>query len=235
MKSLRQLAEEGNLPIHQNIDSVTLDWIKKNKPNNLINVDCSKVIESVNIDEISRLTPISSWFTSVNKINSLHGKRHLMRVAIYTMYLTSNMKSIVKRNSVTLAALLHDIRRETDKGDEGHAKRGVSWYLDNKDEIYASLNINEIDDNIVIELIEQHEKMSDKDSNLLNILKTADALDRYVQPKKKWWINEDYLNLKPSVELKSFAFDLVVKSEERYLNGSSSRQSILDTLKEMKN
>jgi hypothetical protein len=234
MTSLHKLAEEGNLPLHQNIDPETLEWIKKNKPDDLTNADYSEVANSIDVSKLTQLTPSNIWFTSENKINSLHGIRHLMRVAIYVYYLSKSIENAVKRNSLLLASLLHDIRRETDKTDEGHAKRGADWYQNKQDEIHTSLNIKEIDENIVIELIEQHEEMSDKNSSLLNILKTADALDRYVQPKMKWWINDEYLKLKPTIELKAFAFDLVTRSEEKYLNGIDSVSAVLDSLLEMK-
>lgn len=234
MISLHQLAEEGNLPIHQNLDRETLDWIKINKPDYLINVDYSEVVDSIDVDRIYLLIPNDSWFSSESKINSLHGIRHLMRVTTYASYLSKSIINNVDRNSLLLASLLHDIRRKTDKGDEGHAKRSAGWYLENKDEIHSRLKINEIDEKIVTEIIEHHEKMLDTNSKLLNILKTADALDRYVQPKKKWWINEEYLKLKPSLELKAFAFELVTISEERYLSGYDSVSAVLDSLIKMK-
>lgn len=234
MTSLHQLAEENNLPLHQNLDTETLEWIKNNKPEELVNLDYSDIINSIDIDKISRFTPIHNWFTSKDKVNSLHGIRHLMRVVTYSYYLSSSIKSDSGRNSLLLASLLHDIRRNDDKGDEGHAGRATEWYLKHDNEVHKELNLTDIDSNIIIELIKEHERPSSPKSELLSILKTADALDRYVQPKKKWWIDEEYLELKPSMELKAFAFDLVVKSEEKYLRGVDSKDSIISSLIEMK-
>jgi hypothetical protein len=50
-------------------------------------------------------------------------------------------------------------------------------------------------------------------SRAVDIVKTADALDRYRLPKLKWWINDSYLRCLPPDWIKRTAYDLVVASE----------------------
>ncbi len=235
MISLHYLAEEGKLPIHQNIDIETLEWIKKNQPQNFKNIDYSEISNTIDIDVISKFVSDESWFTSKNKVNSLHGIRHLLRVTTYSYYLSNSINNLIERNSLLLASYLHDIRRKTDQGDKGHSKHGADWYLKHKKSILKKINLENVNHALVNRLIEEHESSTHTNFNLLNNLKTADALDRYIQPKKKWWINEEYLEIIPSTALKAFAFNLVIQSEEKYLKGVTSKLSVIDSLKEMQN
>jgi hypothetical protein len=92
----------------------------------------------------------------------------------------------------------------------------------------------------VIELINRSEYDDQFKSKLINVLqgtgilsqflRTADALDRYRLPKVKWWIDDAYLNKKPSDALKAFAFDLVVRSETDRLQGVSDKDSVFKHL-----
>lgn len=242
MTSLVQQAKKGKLPPHQNIDRETLLWIKDNRPQELIGVSVISVAEDVDTQNISRLTPLNSWFVSPKKVNSLHGKRHSMRVAIYASLLSKNIDQS-QRDCLLMAAILHDIRRMNDKSDEGHANRAVKWYESNKSEVTNTFEMNNINDEIVVELIKLHEQDYEdlisrdfylKYGKLVDILKASDALDRYVQPKKKWWIDEKYLNIKPDLNLKAFAFELVVLSEEKYLSGVDSERSVLSSIEELR-
>jgi hypothetical protein len=67
----------------------------------------------------------------------------------------------------------------------------------------------------------------------IDLLKTADALDRYRLPKTKWWQGDAFLKLLPSTALKSFAFDLVVESERRYLHGTDGVDAVLGAYAEL--
>jgi len=232
--SLVQLAKENKLPLHQNLDFETLQWIKDNEPQEMKDKDLALVARNVDIESISRLTPSSTWFTSSEKVNSLHGVRHLMRVATYAWLLSKEIDK-TQKNSLLVAAVLHDVRRLDDKADEGHAGRAAEWYGENKEDVLSRFKIGTVDDKIIVELIKLHELNSNVSEfrKLLDILKTSDALDRYIQPKQKWWPDDRYLNLKPSLEVKAFAFNLSVKSEEKYLAGSISDEAVLLSLKEL--
>jgi hypothetical protein len=67
----------------------------------------------------------------------------------------------------------------------------------------------------------------------IDLLKTADVLDRYRLPKTKWWQGDAFLKLLPSAALKSFAFDLVVESERRHLHGTDSVDAVLGAYAEL--
>jgi len=242
--SLVQQAKEGKLPLCQNIDTETLQWIKNNEPQELIKVDfisLASLVNNVGIENLSRFTPSTFWFTSSKKANSLHGIRHLMRVTAYTWLLARNMNQ-TRKNSLFIAASLHDIRRLNDKADKGHANRAAKWYEENKDKVLSVFGIDDADNGIIVRLIKTHEQDYDnlKSSKfyreygkLVDILKTSDALDRYIQPKRRWWLKDKYLNLKPGLELKAFAFDLIIKSEERFLSGVDSKEAVLSSLREL--
>lgn len=232
--SLIQLAEEGKLPLHQNLDVETLQWIKNNEPQELNGKDLVAVARNVDIESVSIFSPSPTWFTSSEKVNSLHGIRHLMRVITYAWLLSKEIDE-TQKNSLLVATALHDIRRLDDKADEGHASRAAEWYRENKEEVLNKFKIGTVDDKIIVKLIKLHELNSNVSEfrKLLDILKTSDALDRYIQPKKKWWLDDKYLNLKPSWEVKAFAFNLVIKSEEKYLAGSTSKEAILLSVKEL--
>lgn len=241
--SLIQLADRGNLPLHQDLDSETLNWIRKNEPNEFKNVDFSPIARQIELNKIAKFVPLETWFTSPLKVNSLHGIRHLMRVTIYTYYLSLSLPIDEKlTNSLLIAASLHDIRREDDKGDEGHADRGAEWYGKNDSSVLKKYEVGNIDNSFVGRLISLHEFSDDKlrrnrfyveNYQTVDVLKAADALDRYIQPKKKWWIDDKYLRLVPSIELKVFAYNLILRSEGKYLNGINSKEATLTSLIEM--
>lgn len=239
--NLVQLAEERSLPLLQNLDSDSLQWIKENEPNELKGISVSSIAKSIDVEKISRFVPLSSWFTSESKVNSLHGGRHLMRVTAYSYFLGLSLNE-EQRNSLLVAASLHDIRRLSDKADEGHAERVASWYRENEEEILRAYGVNEVDSAVVFSLIKLHEQAYGQlktdtfylsNRKLVDILKTSDALDRYIQPKIKWWLKEHYLNLIPSQEMKAFAFNLALKSENKYLNTFDSKEAVLSSLKEL--
>jgi len=243
--SLYLLADQGKLPLHQHIDRETLEWIKSNKPVEFEGVDYSAVTDSINIEEISKLFPLETWFISRQTVNTIHGLRHLARVATYVYILAAeHLIPNQEKAEILIAASLHDIRRKDDKGDEGHAHRGADWFIDNKNMILGEFKIDEsqIDVLIIHNLIKFHE-VSNKElvensfysghKILINILRAADALDRYIQPKRKWWINENYLNLVPNIKIKAFAFDFVTRSEEKHLNEVENKISVIETLKEI--
>jgi len=146
-------------------------------------------------------------------------------------------------SNALLAALLHDLRRLDDKGDVGHAQRGAKWASSHWQEIvtYFDLGENEVDRDEVITAISLHETpyanlaqaAYGKHKICADILKTADALDRYRLPKLKWWPNAEFIFLQPSSELSAFAFDLVSRSESQHISGIDSAESIWNSLGEL--
>lgn len=65
---------------------------------------------------------------------------------------------------------------------------------------------------------------------LVDLLKTADALDRYRLPKLKWWPREDLLVHPAPHWLYRLAYFLVVDSECRFLHGVPGNEAVLASL-----
>jgi len=236
---LIRLAQQKNLPSHQYMDQSTLNWIIQNKPS-----FCKKYTKA---DFMLRkylqiFIPQKTWFLIAEEINAIHGLRHLLRVAIYTFHLCNSLRSRKGERNLFVSAILHDIRRLDSKKDFGHAKRSAEWFLKNAnklaqfykisfnkadiEEIYQTIYYHELPyDNILLEPTYQRYKQS------IDILKTADALDRYRQPNLKWWMDRREIKLIPSKELDKFAYKLVTTSEGLYLNGLNNIRSVHEALK----
>lgn len=236
--NLYQLAESGDLPLHQYMDEGTLNWIKVNNPFPKKEVTYSNVPISRVLDTLSNFTPKHDWFTLQEEADGLHGLKHIMRVVTYASILSNDKYSKI----ILSASALHDICRLDDKGDHGHAKRAADWFKDNLSLVSESFQVKLSEDEIesVYYSILFHEIPYEtitndvnyiKYKNYIDIVKTADALDRYRLPKLKWWINDSLINVIPSDELKHFAFKFVVDSETEFLKSKNSIESILDTLK----
>lgn len=68
---------------------------------------------------------------------------------------------------------------------------------------------------------------------VIDVLKTADALDRYRLPKLKWWIDDAQIKIVPSDDFKAFSFDLIIASERRFLKGEDNANSIISALHDL--
>ncbi|MFA5742642.1 MAG: HD domain-containing protein [Candidatus Paceibacterota bacterium] len=239
--SLIESARLGKLPAEQYMDRETLDWIKDNKPNFDPFYGSFPKISKNDIALLIKYTPCSDWFFNYKKIDTIHGLRHILRVAIYAALLCEKMAAAQKTN-IIISAMLHDIRRLEDKEDPGHGERSSSWFLSNikavekqfklklegKDieEISTAVKLHEIPCNLL-----EKENFYIKHRYITDILKTADALDRYRLPKIKWWIDEKRLAIAPSCGIKKTAYDLVLSSESLYLDGKDNIESIFQSLK----
>jgi len=225
--SLVDLAEQNNLPEHQFIDRETLDWIC----NNPVGSDQKKIVRFDPV-EFYRYFPRKEWFHDYESINSIHGIRHLVRVAIFSEVLFKSRKWLffnLKLINILTAAFFHDIARENDKNDNNHGKRSARWFRENIIEVEKAFNVryNKNDVYCIYNAIAYHEvpysqiekNISAKYGRMIDIIKTADALDRFRMPKLKWRINCQYLKLIPSAELKYFAYKLVCLTEDGFLKG----------------
>lgn len=240
--SLVFLAEQGNLPQLQFMDEDTLHWIRRNKPNFKSSTVVEKFLFSIK-DDLLRFVPPESWFLRKEGIDSIHGIRHIMRVIANVLYLAQENKIVGSylTTKALVSASLHDLRRKNDKGDEGHAQRAVNWFISNEKEVFRFFNVDLDDWDVkdIVNAILLHEipykqfrdRIEHKGSNktVIDLLKSADALDRYRLPKLKWWIDDKYLVLLPSNEAKRFAYNMVVKSEINFLRTGRSVESVLTT------
>ena len=184
------------------MDLNTIHWIQKNKPS--FNADPSlDLYLKINIEEflinISKYTPLPEWFFVSKEMDTIHGMRHILRVAFFTQILLSlrdQEKSQdnpnLLRNSL-IASFLHDLRRRNDLPDINHSNRTAKWFATNIplienqfkiqfskediDEIYYTIYFhNKPYKNITYSRMNHFERYK----TTIDIVKTADALDRYM-------------------------------------------------------
>ncbi len=238
--SLIGLAIQKQLPQFQYMDEETLGWIKENKPK-LQN--WSYRANLFNYPFNSQQPLHTSWFYEPKIMDGIHGTRHAIRVSIYANALAKILNlSTQTQQIIIMTALLHDVRRKNDNEDPEHGMRCAEWIESNflnidclktgdtdlLSSIKVAIKLHEVDYNLMSKYIAYQ-----KNSMIVDILKTADALDRYRLPKLKWWIDDKFLKLKPSDEFKAFAFDLIITSEKRFLQGNKSEASIIRALEDL--
>lgn len=172
-------------PIHQYMDKESIDWLEKNL-NILFNLnDISKYLSKLKKFPINELDINTKIYEEHNCLG-IHGIRHQIRVSIYIWIIIHyNNVNIDDNECIQLlqAALYHDLLRQNDNTDLEHGKRSAIWikkqYPYIKEEIINS--------------IVNHDRLINNITLYDKLIKTADALDRFRLPKKKWWINKDYL------------------------------------------
>lgn len=214
MTSLWSLAQERKQPDFQYMDQETLDQIQANKPE-FSHEGVSFDLNQSDIDLLLDLSPKEDWYLEPKIVSSIHGIAHTCRVMLYAYLLAKDEVNLEELKAILFACSVHDTQRLDDKGDEGHEVRALEWLKKNfpKHESF----------DLVYQILEGthgHEKY----------LRTADALDRYRLPKVKWWIDDSYLSIKPNESFKIFAFNLIICSEQKILNGSDLKTVILDCL-----
>jgi hypothetical protein len=105
-------------------------------------------------------------------------------------------------------------------------KFSVSFIAKDIEEIYWSIAFHDISGD---EILNNKNYLKFKES--IKIIKAADALDRYRLPKLKWWINDKKLGVKVDNSVKKLAYNFIVQSEQKFLSGKDSIESILMNLK----
>lgn len=233
---LYKLAQFKKLPEHQFMDAETLSWISRNIPEEIKNIDYSIIKNRfkkkfINLTEYA---PKIEWFENKLIAKGIHGILHLYRVTSYLIILNILLDLKLDENSLYFMGLFHDIKRLNDKNDISHGKKSAIWIEQNKDMIEKFLN-KKISDETFINIslaISLHDidcdnkKYTQNQLKYINILKTSDALDRYRLPKIKWWLNDSYLIIKPPVNIKAFAFNLILYTENNKLKFIPLKQSI---------
>lgn len=243
MEPLIVLAEKKQLPAHQFMDRETLEWIVSKDPFKGETTEFESITPGIS-GKIHEFRLPEKWFLCSKGIDTIHGLRHLLRVAANGMYLLQyNDNKDAYENTIFLSALLHDISRKDDQTDKEHATRAAEWFLKHQaliEEEFFSLNNVEKED--IYYAILLHEKSLEQltdtaeysnHKKAIDLLKIADALDRYRQPKMKWWINDKKVPSPPPISAKQFAFKLVVKSETNYLKGLNNYNSVFSALEEL--
>lgn len=223
-------------PRHQFHDKESLAWLELNRPNCL---PTTYKLRGLFIDTVEKERPwekcMGDWFTNKLIRDGIHGFRHVCRVAIHSISLALQSRSDVSEGEIgalIYSALLHDCRRKNDNADQRHGIRASQWLRRNYNLIPQHLkSFNET----ILFPVEIHNdnynKIIDKKKYrkfkfFVDVLKTADALDRYRFPREDWWIDEKFLVHMPSNEDMAFAYDLALESEREFITIKNNTISV---------
>ncbi|WP_369374172.1 hypothetical protein [Streptomyces sp. cg36] len=186
--------------------------------------------------------PESAWFADPRLADSLHGIRHQGRVCVLADLLAQHHQlSPDDAAALCLAAAVHDCRRHHDRADTGHGRRAALWLQRHSDTVLTVLGQDLpvrslVRAAVAIRLHDvPHEAFTRPQSrayqqapHLVDLLKTADALDRYRLPLKRWWPDLTRLRAAAPAWLPTVAFELVIRSERARLNGAPHQQAMDD-------
>ncbi|MCX6753443.1 MAG: HD domain-containing protein [Candidatus Nomurabacteria bacterium] len=221
-KSYREQLLMKVKPKHQKNDVDSLNWIICNKP---IFSDISKTKRRQYLQSIIKLEPWVyfniKFYLSKEVACRIHGMNHAIRVAINVLLIAEERNLKISKLDLIYMGLFHDIGRVNDNRDDNHGERSLQLFdsLIKKNKIFVS-DLGSISYGIKMHDVIQRETnitINQDSSDFLNIIKTADALDRYRFPRIDWWINDSYLKLFPSDTLKDIAFEICVRSELEYI------------------
>ncbi|MDX3121580.1 HD domain-containing protein [Streptomyces scabiei] len=242
--SLVELAERKQLPRHQFTDDVTVRWIEENRPR--FTEGTLPPLRKTSRDLLPRTAIPTDWLAEPQLRDSIHGIRHAMRTAVLAALL-GEFAGIDEADTATLiiAAALHDCRRLHDKDDRGHGARAARWLTGQAELVWdhfgrapapsavprAAISVR-LHDVPYAEFTEADEADYSRAQQLSDLVKAADALDRYRLPKLKWWPDARYVRAKAFEQLRATAFDLVVRTETDHLAGLSSAEAVLKALKQ---
>ncbi|MFJ3793616.1 hypothetical protein [Kitasatospora sp. NPDC090091] len=227
--SLRELAEANRLPDHQVMDAATLSWIACSRPS-------GPGVRATMPHRPLLLVPDESWFARTETAGSIHGVRHGARVAVLVQLLAHTRGlDPARTRALAVAAACHDCRRHTDRDDPGHGQRAAGWLAGNAETVAAVLGAEPTAEAIIAVALHDtaHEAFTDDHADAyrrhreaVDLLKAADALDRYRLPLARWWPDLGRLRLPVPAWLPAAAHDLVVHSEQAHLAGATHTQAL---------
>ena len=186
---------------NQKLDLETLRWIKEKSKINKISVQhFKKDFIPLDKEKFKIFLPQKNWFYKKEFISNIHGMGHTLRV-ILNSYIICQLKEYKNYYPILIAASIHDIRRKSDKEDPNHGKRAFMWFKKKNLAIKKQLEPLEIEGismaivyhNVPYNKIPKQKLL--KFRKYIDILKYADAMDRFRLPKQKWWPSEQYLKL----------------------------------------
>ncbi len=224
--TLIECANKNEMPDVQLMDIDTLKWIETNGYEYLKTKNYASLSSIFLQHGIKYFRTPQEWYLTSHLYQSIHGTRHHIRTSIYGFFLCK-MLSIDRETTdcLSVAIALHDLHRLNDKRDFGHGERANLWFSKNiakvEDEFKITLSKNRINDILIA--IKYHETPYEsvpkqiRNNAILNLIKTADALDRFRLPNKEWWLNIDYLSIIPTSELIKFSLELLLQTEKKYI------------------
>ncbi|MFH0243071.1 hypothetical protein ACGRHY_11670 [Streptomyces sp. HK10] len=242
--SLIDLAARGQLPLHQHMDHATVEWISSHRPD--LPPTPQPALRPQSKELLTRGGLPTRWWADPRLYTSLHGVRHAMRTAALAAVLAeANGLDDADTATAVVAAALHDCQRRHDKNDRGHGARAAVWLAANADTVWDHFGLTATPRRIVqaataVRLHDvPYEAFTADDradharvERITDVVKAADALDRYRLPKLKWWPNAAYVREPAFDQLRGLAFDLVLVSERAYLAGARGAAAVRYALAE---
>jgi hypothetical protein len=236
--SLVDLAAQGQLPLHQYMDHTTIAWIAENRPD--LPPTPRGALSPVSQSLVKRAAIPTAWMAEPRLYTSIHGVRHAMRTAALAAVLAeANGLDDADTSTAIVAAAIHDCQRHHDKDDQGHGDRAAIWLAANADIVWRHFGITATPRRIVqtATAIRLHDvpytaftgdDRSDhaRAGHIIDLVKAADALDRYRLPKLKWWPDTRHIRQPAFDHFRGLAFDLVIISEKAQLAGASSPEAV---------
>ncbi|MET9447293.1 hypothetical protein [Streptomyces cinerochromogenes] len=242
--SLVELAARRQLPHRQFMDHTTVRWIEANRPD--LPDAPAYGLQAASQRLLDRSAIPVSWMAEPKLADSLHGMRHAIRTAALAALL-AEATSLSEEDTATLilAAAVHDCRRRHDKDDPGHGARAALWLTDNADTVWEHFQLTATPRHIVAAAtaVRLHDvpyaaftaddRMDHvRAEEITDLLKAADALDRYRQPKLSWWPDGGLVRAAAFDALRAVAYELVVASETAHLAGLDNAGSVFKALKQ---
>lgn len=241
VEGLAGAAGQGSLPSFQYVDREMVSWIAVHRPE--FAVEQIWDVPRVGLPVADVAVP-GGWLVAPAMVDSAHGVRHLMRAAVYAALLAVHCG--LGRDACVAAAVagaVHDCRRLHDLDDPGHGARAAAWLRQNSGMVvdHFGLGGGLFDVDLVATAVELHEvpyELFDEVQvqrygavrDVVDVVKTADALDRYRLPRLAWWPREEHLRLTPPTWLKALAYRLVLRSEASHVFGVPSDRSVAAAL-----
>ncbi|MFI5620748.1 hypothetical protein [Streptomyces sp. NPDC051567] len=242
--SLIDLAAQGRLPLHQYMDRATIDWIRDNRPD--LSPMRSITLRPASKELLRQAALPARWLAEPHVYESIHGIRHSMRVTALAALLAEE-QDLDDEDTATavVAAAVHDWQRLHDRDDRGHGARAALWLAANADTVWGHFGRSAVRSRIVraATAVRLHDVPYDAFSaddrtdhqraeRICDVVKAADALDRYRLPKLTWWPDARHVRVPDFERFRALAFDLVVISETAHLAGASGTESVRYALAE---
>ncbi|WP_424892380.1 hypothetical protein [Streptomyces sp. XH2] len=231
---LKDLADRRALPVHQQLDPGTVEWIAEHRPATFAAMPPRPTYQPM------MLTPDASWFTSVEQSDGLHGVRHGARVSLLASVLAHEHGLDGETEAaLCVAAAVHDCRRRDDRTDAGHGQRAAGWFAQHAGSVTTCFGLRLSADCLLQattaialhHLPYEHFTLTQarayrRARQVTDLLKAADCLDRYRLPALRWWPDTARLRTPVPDWLHPLAFDLVVRSERARLDGAGHESAL---------
>lgn len=207
----------------QIIDAPTLRWLKEKQKFDEISIfDIKKTFKPLNKEIFLKFIPHSNWFINSSRRLSIHGESHALRVMLFS-YLICNIKNIRNYEKHLISASIHDILRASDINDSNHGEGASKWFLENTN-LFSNLDDEEIEG--ISAAIKYHDidynlipkEILLKFGDLIDVLKCADALDRFRLPREDWFPKKELFKINLPDNLFELSKKLIYETEDLIIN-----------------